>query len=143
MILGLARRDALLFCRTVEGNTLKLRDVITVVEGISVYPNIDLEIEVYYGGGADLMSDVLRFGRDDMLLVTGLTNPQVIRTAEMVGIPALLFVRAKLPPPETIALAKEARIALFATRFTLYETCGLLYEAGLLGIGPCDDFGKP
>jgi hypothetical protein len=121
---------------------LKLRDVITVVEGILVYPNIDTETEVYYGGGADLMSDVLRFGRDDMILITGLTNPQVIRTAEMVGIPGLLFVRAKLPPSETIALAKEARIALLATRFTLYETCGLLYEAGLLGIGPCTDFGK-
>jgi hypothetical protein len=131
------------FRHTVEEKTLKLHDVITVVEGISVYPNTDLETEVYYGGGADLMSDVLRFGRDDMLLITGLTNPQVIRTAEMVGIPALLFVRAKMPPPETTALAKEARIALFATRFTLYEACGLLYEAGLLGIGPCGDFGKP
>jgi hypothetical protein len=122
---------------------VKLHDVITVVEGLSVYSDIDMEADVYYGGGADLMSDVLRFGRDDMLLITGLTNPQVIRTAEMVGIPALLFVRAKLPPPETIALAKEARIALLATRFTLYETCGLLYKAGLLGIGPCSDFSKP
>ena len=122
---------------------MKLSDVITAVEGVLVYPNIDTEVDVYYGGGADLMSDVLRFARDDMLLVTGLTNPQVIRTAEMVGVPALLFVRAKLPPPETIALAKEARIALLATRFTLYETCGLLYKAGLLGIGPCGDFGGP
>ena len=122
---------------------MKLSDVIKVVEGVLVYPNIDTEVNVYYGGGADLMSDVLRFGRDDMLLITGLTNPQVIRTAEMVGIPALLFVRAKLPPPETIALAQEARIALLATRYTLYETCGLLYEAGLLGIGPCGDFDTP
>lgn len=119
---------------------MKLRDVLATVNGIAISNRIDLDLEVHRGVGADLMSDVLRFGGEGMLLVTGLINPQVIRTAEMVGIPALLFVRAKLPPPETVALAQEAGIALLATQFTMYESSGLLYKNGLLGIGPCGEY---
>ena len=119
---------------------MKLRDVLATVNGIAVINRIDMDLEVHKGVGADLMSDVLRFGGEGMLLVTGLTNPQVIRTAEMVGIPALLFVRAKLPPPETIALAQEAGIALLATQYTMYESSGLLYKNGLGGIGPCGEY---
>ena len=120
---------------------MKLKQVLALVDGIATHPDVDLEAEVRAGIAADLMSDVLRFGHEHMLLVTGLTNPQVIRTAEMVGLRALLFVRAKLPPPETVALAREAGIALLATRFSMYEACGLLFSGGLGGIGPCGDFG--
>jgi hypothetical protein len=119
---------------------LKLRQVLEAVDGIAVNHDTDLELKVKAGLGADLMSDVLRFGGKDMLLVTGLTNPQTIRTAEMVDVRAVLFVRAKLPPEETIALAKEAGIALLATRYTMYEASGLLYGAGLAGLGPCGEF---
>jgi hypothetical protein len=119
---------------------LKLGEVLTIIDGIVVGDQIDPELEIHCGVSADLMSDALRFGRENMLLVTGLTNPQVVRTAEMIGIPALLFVRAKQPPPETIALAREAGIALLATRFTMYESSGLLFKAGLPGIGPCGEF---
>lgn len=119
---------------------MKLRDVLETVQGIAISKRIDLDLEVHLGIGADLMSDVLRFGGEGMLLVTGLTNPQVIRTAEMVGIPALLFVRAKLPPQETVALAQEAGIALLTTRFTMYESSGLLFKNGLAGIGPCGEY---
>ena len=120
---------------------MKLRDVLTTVNGIAISNRIDMDLEVHRGISADLMSDVLRFGSEGMLLVTGLINPQVIRTAEMVGIPALLFVRSKLPPPETVALAQEAGIALLATQFTMYESSGLLYKGGLAGIGPCGEYG--
>ena len=75
------------------------------------------------------MSDPLRFGREDILLLTGWINPQVIRTAEMIGIAALLSVRSKMPAAETIALAQEARIPLLATKFARYEASGLLYRA--------------
>jgi hypothetical protein len=119
---------------------LNLRQVLSIVDGILVSPDVDLDVEVSYGAGADLMSDALRFCSEETLLVTGLTNPQVIRTAEMVGIRALIFVRAKWPPPETIALAQKAGIALLATRYSMYETSGRLYHAGLAGIGPCGDF---
>jgi hypothetical protein len=134
------RRSVSPFFCTIKGNELKLSEVLATIDGIVISEQIDLELEVYRGVSADLMSDALRFGKENMLLVTGLTNPQVVRTAEMIGITALLFVRAKLPPPETIALAHEAGIALIATRFTMYESSGLLYKAGLPGIGPCGEF---
>ncbi len=85
--------------------------------------------------GADLMSDVLAFTHAGTLLMTGLTNPQVVRTAEMAGIVAIVFVRGKLPPPETIALAEEKGIPLLASRYTMYESCGRLYQTGLQGCG--------
>ena len=88
--------------------------------------------------GADLMSDVLAFTHAGTLLLTGLTNPQVVRTAEMAGISAIVFVRGKIPPPETIKLAEEKGIPLLATRYTLYETCGRLYTAGLPSCGLFD-----
>jgi hypothetical protein len=118
-----------------------LQQVIEVVDGIAVSENIDSDMEVLHGAGADLMSDALRFGRQGTLLITGLTNRQAIRTAEMIGAHAILFVRAKIPPPETTALALEAGIALMATRYTMYEASGRLYQAGLPGLGPCGDFG--
>ena len=67
--------------------------------------------------------------------MTGLTNPQVIRTAEMAGIVAIVFVRGKLPPPETIALAQDKDIPLLASKYTMYETCGRLYQTGLPSCG--------
>jgi hypothetical protein len=119
---------------------LNLRQVLEIVDGIMISENTDLDLPIVYGAGADLMSDALRFGREGTLLITGLTNPQAIRTAEMVGVRAVLFVRAKLPPEETIAAAKEVGISLLATRYTMYEASGLLYCAGLAGLGACGDF---
>jgi len=82
-----------------------------------------------------LMSDVLAFTHAGTLLLTGLTNPQVVRTAEMAGIQAIVFVRGKYPPAETIALAEQENIPLLASHYTMYETCGRLYQAGLASCG--------
>lgn len=84
--------------------------------------------------GCDLMSDVLAFVEDKIVLLTGLTNPQVIRTAEMLDINAIVFVRGKTPPQEVIDMAREMEIALLATNHTLYTSCGILYNNGLKGI---------
>ncbi|MBN1580931.1 MAG: hypothetical protein JXA89_09540 [Anaerolineae bacterium] len=118
---------------------MKLHKVISIVDGVAVSATTDMDMDIRCGLSADLMSDVLRFGQAGMLLLTGLTNPQAIRTADMLGIPALLFVRAKLPAQETIALAQELGISLLVTRFTMYEASGLLFQAGLAGIGPCGE----
>jgi hypothetical protein len=93
--------------------------------------NIDLETAC----ASDLMSDVLVFTKPNMLLVTGLTNPQAIRTADMAEAPAVVFVRGKYPPEETIALARDMGIAILLSPYTMFETAGLLYAAGLKGIG--------
>ncbi len=110
---------------------MKLRDALKVIEGKVISRDVDLDLEVTTGGGADLMSDVLAFASEGMLLMTGLTNPQVVRTAEMAGIVAIVFVRGKIPPPETIALAEQKGIPLLASKYTMFETCGRLYVAGL------------
>ena len=81
----------------------------------------------------DRMSDVLAFSNEKTLLLTGLTNPQVVRTAEMVGIKVIIFVRGKEPQIETISLANQLNIFLYSTDRSLFEACGLLYKNG---IGP-------
>lgn len=92
-----------------------------------------LKIEVYSACGCDLMSDVLAFAKEKILLLTGLINLQVIRTAEMLDIKAIVFVRGKKPSQDMIDLAKERGIVLLSTNMPLYPACGLLYEAGLKG----------
>ena len=114
---------------------MKLRDVLELIEGKVITRDADLDLEVQMGCGADLMSDVLAFTHDGTLLLSGLTNPQVVRAAEMAGITAIVFVRGKVPPPETIALAEEKRIPLLASKYTMFETCGRIFAAGLPSCG--------
>ncbi len=114
---------------------MTLAEVLSIIEGKVISKNVDLSLSVEEACGADLMSDVLAFTHHGTLLMTGLTNPQVVRTAEMAGIKAIVFVRGKTPPPETIALAEEKNIPLLASKYTMYETCGRLYRAGLKSCG--------
>ena len=114
---------------------MKLRQVLSIIDGKAISKAIDLDQEVQMGCGADLMSDVLAFSREGAILMTGLTNPQVVRTVELAGITAIVFVRGKLPPPETVTLAEEKGIPLLASKYTMFETCGRLYQAGLPGCG--------
>ena len=83
--------------------------------------------------GADLMSDVLAFSKENAMLLTGLVNPQVIRTAEMMDMEAVTFVRGKSPTAEMIALAEERGIALLSTKYPMFTACGLLYAEGIIG----------
>lgn len=83
--------------------------------------------------GCDMMSDVLAFVKDQAVLLTGLCNPQVVRTAEMMDMRCIVFVRGKVPPTEVVDLAKEAEIVLMTTAERMYASCGKLYEAGLTG----------
>ena len=88
---------------------------------------------VYSACGCDLMSDVLAFVKDQAVLLTGLVNPQVIRTAEMMDMICIVFVRSKVPTQEMIDLARESGIVLMVSDKRLYEACGLLYSNGLVG----------
>ena len=117
---------------------MTLEEVLSILEGKAISSAFDPEMTVDIACGADLMSDVLAFTHEGALLLTGLTNPQVVRTAEMAGIKAVVFVRGKYPPPETISLAEQKGIPLLASRFTMYESCGRLYNAGLASCGVFD-----
>ena len=92
-----------------------------------------LSREVRSAFGADLMSDVLAFSREKTLLLTGLTNVQVIRTADMGDLVGIVFVRGKRPAPEVIELAREKSIPLMITDIPMFESCGLLYQHGVKG----------
>lgn len=114
---------------------MKIGEIVETLSGRILVENHGLEEEVPKGGAADLMSDVLAFGSEGMVLMTGLTNPQVVRTAEMAGINVIVFVRDKTPPIETMELAKDSGMTLITTGYTMYEACGRLYQAGLPGLG--------
>ena len=80
---------------------------------------------------SDMMSDVLAFAEDHSVLVTGLCNPQVIRTAEMLDMACIIFVRGKKPDEQMCRMAGEKDMVILSTVFSMFKTCGLLYEAGL------------
>lgn len=107
-----------------------IRDLLhaTVHCGAELLPN-----ELETACGCDLMSDVLAFPKERMVLLTGLVNPHVVRTAEMLDVICLVFVRGKQPSPEIIQMALERSMAVLSTRFSLYVACGILYAHGLPG----------
>lgn len=89
--------------------------------------------QVYSAFGCDLMSDVLAYVKDRPVLLTGLVNPQVIRTAVMMDMSCIVFVRSKKPSEEMIELAKDSGIVMMTTDKKLYEASGILYSNGLVG----------
>ena len=88
---------------------------------------------VYSACGSDMMSDVLAYVKDQAVLLTGLVNTQVVRTAEMMDMHCVVFVRSKQPTPDIIELAEESGIVLMASPKRMYEACGILYSNGLVG----------
>lgn len=88
--------------------------------------------------GSDMMSDVLAYAKSDSVLLTGLVNPQTIRTALMLDMEAIVFVRAKKLTDDVVSLAKESGIVVLSTENRMYETCGKLYGKGLKGSGEVD-----
>ncbi len=98
-----------------------------------------LDRDVLTACGSDMMSDVLAFVKDQAVLLTGLVNPQVIRTALMMDILCIVFVRCKKPSAEMIALAEENDLTVLASPLRMYEACGKLYAAGLKGNGEVHD----
>ena len=86
--------------------------------------------------GSDLMSDVLAFVKDKTVLITGLINPHVVRTSEMLDITCIVFSRGKLPSEEILEMAEEVGIAVISSPLTTYTACGELYVHGLPGTKP-------
>ena len=88
---------------------------------------------VYSACGSDMMSDVLAYVKEQAVLLTGLVNLQVVRTAEMMDMKCIVFVRGKRPPADVIELAKESGIVMLRSAERMYSACGKLYENGLRG----------
>lgn len=92
-----------------------------------------MDREVNSACGSDMMSDVLAFVKDQSVLLTGLVNPQVVRTADMMDMKCIVFVRGKRPDEAILKLARERDIVVMATALPMYPACGKLYLAGLRG----------
>lgn len=112
---------------------MKLREVKEILAAEVIVGEDKLDLEVKTAFGADLMSDVLAFAKAGSLLLTGLTNDQVIRTADILDIAAIIMVRGKKPTAESVVLAKELKIPLLTTKYILFETAGRLYAKGIVG----------
>jgi len=112
---------------------MTLEEVMEILNAEVIVGSDNLQMDIKMGCGCDLMSDVLAFIKSDSLLLTGLTNPQVIRTAEIADIKAICFVRGKTPDEETIQLAESKGIPLLMTQLPMFESCGQLYQKGLCG----------
>ena len=112
---------------------MKLCEVQEILKADIIVGKEKLDMEVKTAFGADLMSDVLAFAKAGSLLLTGLTNTQVIRIANVLDITAIILVRGKKPQTEALALAKELQIPILATKYILFETAGILYTKGIVG----------
>ena len=113
---------------------MTLREIADLLDArILVGGEDHLSIEVKTAFAADLMSDVLAFAKPGSIMITGLTNPQIVRIASIVDNSAILMVRGKIPPEETISLAEELGIPVLSTRYILFETSGRLYANGIVG----------
>lgn len=109
---------------------MKVKDIVDILK-CQVLNEGDMEEEVKTACGSDMMSDVLAYVKDQAVLLTGLVNPQVVRTAEMMDMVCVVFVRSKMPTEEIVRLARESHMVILATRKRMYEACGKLYAAGL------------
>jgi len=112
---------------------MTLKEVIKILDCQVIVGKDKLDTEVMVGCGCDLMSDVLSFIKPEAMLLTGLNNPQTIRTAEMSEVKVICLVRDKKPNDDMVALARENDIILLATSMPMFEACGKLYKNGLMG----------
>ena len=112
---------------------MKVSEIIKALDAELIYGEDFLEREVYSACGSDMMSDVLAYVKEQAVLLTGLVNPQVVRTAEMMDMKCIVFVRGKSPDESMIELAEENGIPLLRTNREMFTSCGILYEHGLRG----------
>lgn len=110
---------------------MKLTNILELIEGELLTPEADLELDIPCAFGSDLISDILMCTKEPTLLLTGLTNPQVIRLSDMIDLLGVIFVRGKRPPQDLINMAIERNLPLITTKMTLYKVSGLLYNNGL------------
>jgi serine kinase of HPr protein (carbohydrate metabolism regulator) len=110
---------------------MKISTIKELLEAEVICGEDHLDREVYSACGSDMMSDVLAYVKDQAVLLTGLVNAQVVRTAEMMDMVCVVFVRSKCPTAEMVELARESNMVLLKTKKRMYEACGRLYAGGL------------
>ena len=117
---------------------MKLNEIKEILNATVICGDDKLDYEVSSAFASDMMSDVLAYAKTDSVLLTGLVNPQTIRTALMLDMKGVVFVRAKKLTDDVITLANESGIVVLSTDLRMFETCGKLYAKGLKGSGEVD-----
>ena len=112
---------------------MTIKDVARILKATPVCGEDALDKEVHNACGSDMMSDVLAFVKEQSVLLSGLINTQVVRTADMMDMVCIVFVRGKEPTEEMIKLSTERGIVLMKTPYRMFTACGLLWESGLHG----------
>ena len=112
---------------------MKIRTIAELLKAKVLCGEENLDNDVISACGADMMSDVLAYVKEQAVLLTGLVNPQVVRTAEMMDMRCIVFVRGKTPSNDILSLAKEAGIVVLSTEERMFTACGSLYQSGLRG----------
>ena len=110
---------------------MKLKEILTLLEAEVLTSDSNLDLEVPCAFASDLISDILMCTKEPTLLLTGLTNTQVIRLSDMIDLLGIVFVRGKIPPKELIEMAEERGLILFSTKLTMFRSSGILYNSGL------------
>lgn len=106
---------------------MSIREIVNILDAEVLCCEDNLDIDIHSACGSDMMSDVLAYVKDQAALLTGLINTQVIRTAMMMDMHCVIFVRGKQPLPEMVDLARSNDIIVLATNYPMFEACGLLY----------------
>ncbi len=117
---------------------MQVSDLIRILDAKLHSGEDKLDMEIMSACGADLMSDVMAFVKEKVVLLTGLITTQTIRTADLMDIRVVILVRGKAPTQDMIEMARRNGMVLLSTRNTMFISCGLLYEAGLRQHGARD-----
>ena len=113
---------------------MTIKDMVDILHARVLCGEERLDTPVYTACCSDLMSDVLAFVDEKTVLITGLTNPHVVRTSEMLDLKCLVFARGKVPTEDILDSAAEQGLVVLTTKATAFTACGLLYEAGMRGV---------
>lgn len=113
---------------------MRLHDVRDILQCEVLTEGDDLTVDVQYVVASDGMSEILAFAKSRELMITGLTNVQAIRTADIAGVSAVVFCRGKRPDARVIEVAKKKRIPVFVTKMVMFDICAILYNKGLKGV---------
>lgn len=117
---------------------MDIKEVVGILEAQIIVGDDKDNLDICSACGSDLMSDVMAFVKENVALLTGLVNPQVVRTAEMMDIKVVIFVRGKMPSKDIIDLAEEKGIIVLSTKYSMFIACGKLYQAGIMGRSAAD-----
>lgn len=112
---------------------MTIREIVNLLDAKVLSGEELLDHEVASACGSDMMSDVLAFVKEQAVLLTGLCNPQTVRTAMMMDMVCIVFIRGKVPPKEVVELAEDAGIVILCSKERMFPACGKLYAAGLRG----------